>query len=116
MEHTVEIVLAPVVDGHWRKLRDAVDTIPGTILLEDSEEPMLIIPVDASSPRTAAIFVQGVMTVLGLDIQWGRSYRTEPSDLDFEPEGSEGATVPGFAPRWLEDEVQTRKALDFALA
>lgn len=106
---TVEIVMAPVQGNDWTELRRVTDVLPGTILLEDPEEPMLIIPVDADSQRSAAIFVQGAMSVLGHDVKWGRAYRTERCDLDFGQAHEEPAVEPTISPMWLEDAADTRR-------
>lgn len=113
---TVEAVMKPVVDGDWTNLREATDQLPGTILIEDPDEPMLIIPVDADSQRSAALFVQGAMTVLGLEIVWGRAYRTERCSVAYHDDCGESAeddrepTGVDFAPDWLEDLATTERA------
>ncbi len=114
-EFTVEVVLKPVVNDDWSTLRSVTDVVPGTLLLEDAEQPTLILPVEAETLQTAAVFVQGIMTVIGLDIVWGRAYRTEPCDYDGDGATVAPMTVPDFAPSWLEPEAQTeskRELLD----
>jgi hypothetical protein len=51
--YNVEAITAPVRNGDFDKLRDTIDVIPGTILVEDPDEPTLIFPVDADNPREA---------------------------------------------------------------
>jgi len=109
-EFTVEVVLEPVVNDDWSTLRRVTDIMPGTILLEDAGEPTLIIPVEAETLKTAAVFVQGAMSVLKLTVTWGRAYVTEPCDWEDETSiGSHAGTVPDFAPSWLEDESTTKQ-------
>lgn len=113
-EFTVEVVTKPVVADDWSTLRSITDIIPGTLLIEDAQEPTLVIPVEAETLQSAAVFVQGVMTVVGLDVQWGRAYRTEPCDYDDSQDGRQ-TLVPDFAPAWLEEEQKTdqkRELLD----
>jgi hypothetical protein len=107
---TVETVMAPITNGDWSKLRHVTDALPGTILIEDAGEPMLVIPVDAESQRSAAIYVQGAMSVLGLDIQWGRAYVAEDCDVDYSLDSDDFVVVPDFAPAWLEDADKTERA------
>jgi hypothetical protein len=109
---TVETVMAPIRKADWGQLRRVTDLLPGTILLEDPEEPMLVIPMDVPTQQAAAIFAQGVMTVLGLEIKWGRVYRTESCDLDYrgqEP-AVEVAWPSTLVPAWLEDADDTERA------
>lgn len=109
MDFTVEVVAAPVTQGDWSTLRGVTDIIPGTILLEDPAEPMLIFPIEAETLQTAAVFVQGVMSVVGLDIKWGRAYRAEPCDFDGDRELVQPNLVADFRPAWLEDERTTER-------
>lgn len=113
-DFTVEVVTKPVVNDDWSTLRSITDIIPGTLLIEDPQEPTLVIPVEAETLQSAAVFVQGVMTVVKLDIVWGRAYRTEPCDFDTYHD-SRQALVPDFAPAWLEGGQETdekRELLD----
>ncbi len=110
MDYTVEVVLKPVVNDDWSALRRATDQIPGTLLLEDPEEPMLVVPIEAETQSTAAIFVHGVMSVLNLEVVWGRAYRAEPLGEPHQP-----ATAPSLRPTWLEDEEVTVERLEHLL-
>lgn len=110
MEHTVEIVVAPVVNDDWALLRRVTDVMPGTLLIEDAEEPMFVIPIEAQTNQNAAIFVQGVLSDLGLKIIWGRSYRTEHSTDDFGTAEDANDAVADFRLSWLEPLEQTRQA------
>jgi hypothetical protein len=101
---TVEATMAPVTaDAEWAVLRDMTDLVPATILIEDSEEPVLVFPVVADSIGKAAVFVQGVVSVAKLKIVWGRAFRTQVPDFELGlPEGkANSATAPGFEPDWL---------------
>ena len=97
--------MAPVTaDAEWAALRDMTDLVPGTILIEDPEEPVLVFPVVADSIGMAAMFVQGVVSVAKLKIVWGRAFCTQAPDVEFGlPEGTaSSATAPGFEPDWLK--------------
>jgi hypothetical protein len=78
---TVEAVSEPVheVDG-WLPLRRVTDLVPGTILLEDEEEPMLVMPVSASSPARAALFVEGILTLVGVEFVSGAIHLADDDD------------------------------------
>lgn len=68
----VEATLKPVADeAGWAKLRSVLDTVPGTILIEDPEEPVLIFPVEAESAFRAGTFVDGLSKVVGFTIVSG---------------------------------------------
>lgn len=111
-DFTVETVMAPVVNDDWSTLRSMTDVVPGTLLLEDSQEPTLIFPVEADTLSQAAALVQGVASVAGLSIKWGRAYRTEfdgPEADATETAGDHVPTVvPGFLPDWLESSSRTQ--------
>jgi hypothetical protein len=66
---TVEATCKPVheVNG-WLPLRRVTDLVPGTLLLEDAEEPMLVMPVVASSLGRAILFVDGVLKLVGVEL------------------------------------------------
>lgn len=85
--YTVEVTTEPVVDGHWEPLRQAIDAVPGTVLLEDPDEPVLMVPVDARTPLKAAQFVDGLAKLLGIRIRAGSVYPTPDLDADLN-EGS----------------------------
>lgn len=89
MNYTVEVRTAPVADD-WSLHYQAIDAVPGTILLEDAEAPTVMIPVDAESPLKAAQFAQGLATLIGLTIRGANIYPT-PEDQDFETDGDDEA-------------------------
>jgi hypothetical protein len=66
---TVEATSKPVheVNG-WFPLRRVTDLVPGTLLLEDADEPMFVMPVVASSPARAILFVDGVLKLVGVEL------------------------------------------------
>jgi hypothetical protein len=69
MPFTVEAVAKPVYneDG-WLPLRRVTDLIPGSFLIEDAEEPTLVMPVDASAPTRAWLFVEGIFKLVGIEL------------------------------------------------
>lgn len=70
--YRVEATLAAVADeAGWMKLRSVLDTVPGTILVEDPDQPVLIFPVEAESPFRAVTFVDGLSKVVGFTIVSG---------------------------------------------
>lgn len=80
---TVEAVTAPVADeAGWDTLRSLLDTVPGTVLIEDADEPMLIFCVDAASPLRAIQFVEGIRKIADIEIIRGEVY--EAPEIDFE--------------------------------
>lgn len=117
-EFTVETIMEPVVGGDWALLRSVTDLVPGTILLEDPGEPTLIIPVDSDSLRAAALFVQGVMSVLDLKIKWGRAYLADGEDVNKEHRvpSLRDAVAPRVVPVWLEDVAKTARSRELASA
>jgi len=85
-EFTVEVYGNAIKnESEWTQWRHATDVVPGTILLEDSGEPCLIFPIEATALNEAAIFAQGVMASLGLTIVWGRAYPAEDNAVKFRP-------------------------------
>jgi hypothetical protein len=65
MPFTVEAVTRPVhYDEYWLPLRRVTDLIPGSFLIEDPDEPTLVMPVNSSTPARAALFVEGVLKQL----------------------------------------------------
>ena len=62
-----------------------LDIVPGTILLEDPREPVLIIPVEAAGPMEAARFVQGIAILADVQITAGSINPAPEADFD-EPE------------------------------
>ena len=96
-EFTVEVYGNAIKnESEWTQWRHATDVVPGTILLEDSGEPCLIFPIEATALNEAAIFAQGVMASLGLTIVWGRAYPAEDNAVI-----TTSVNVPDFVPAWL---------------
>jgi hypothetical protein len=86
---TVEAITKPVYDeAGWFPLRRVTDLVPGTLLIEDAEVPMLILPVNASSPSRAALFVEGVLKVVGIEFVSGtiRPVEDDDSPANLSPE------------------------------
>jgi hypothetical protein len=54
--YTVEVTTAPVPDGDFSTYYHAIDAVPGTVVIEDAEVPLLIVPVDATSPADGGPF------------------------------------------------------------
>lgn len=92
-DYAVQVTLAPVLDGDWGLLRSVLDTVPGTVLIEDPETPWLSIPVEAKDPMRAAAFVDGLSKLKGLTIVSGSICPL--ADVDFElPEEDEAPVEP----------------------
>lgn len=87
--YTVEVTTEPVVDHGWAVLRRIVDLVPGTLLIEDAEAPVLVVPVDSESPMRAALFVDGITKLTQLVVVSGKVYPAPDAnfDLDEEPTG-----------------------------
>ncbi|WP_326566056.1 hypothetical protein [Mycobacterium sp. 3-98] len=78
---TIEAITKPVHDETgWLPLRRVTDLVPGTLLIEDADEPMLILPVTASSPGRAALFVEGVLKVVGVEFVSGAIHHVEDDE------------------------------------
>lgn len=86
MNFTVEATMSPVQDGDWDPLYHVLDVVPGTLLLENPEHPVLIIPVDAEEPMKAGLFVDGLAKLLDLTIVSGQIYPAPDDEFDFEDE------------------------------
>jgi len=103
---TVEVTTAPVLNGDWELLRSVLDLVPGTLLIEDAEEPVLIFPVEAHDPMQAALFVDGVTKLTKITLISGRVAETPPADFAhdlFEDEVHEEGSPVVFAVReWME--------------
>lgn len=103
MDFTVEVVLAPVADDDgWTKLRDMLDLLPGTLLIEDAGEPMLIFPVEAESAGRAGSFIDGVASIAELQMVSGCVRPTPPVDFERDGEESGPAFVGPPGHRWEE--------------
>lgn len=81
---TVEVTTPAVTsdDEGWAPLRRVLETVPGTILLEDPDEPTLIFPVTADSPMKAGMFVDGIARLMNLTLLNGKIYPAPV--IDFE--------------------------------
>jgi hypothetical protein len=91
-EFTVEVTARAVEQGSFSALRRALETVPGTILLEDAESPVLLFPVQAPNAMQAARFVGGVAKLLGLEFAEGRIYPTPEVDFDLPTDDEEIAS------------------------
>jgi hypothetical protein len=82
MPFTVEAVACPVYcEDDWSPLREVTDLIPGSFLIEDPEQPTLVMSVTSSSAMRAALFVDGVFKLVGLGLMSLNSVRpAEPDD------------------------------------
>ena len=71
--YNVEAFMAPIADeSDWDELRDLIDVIPGTILVEDPDTPLLIFPVDAPDDYAAFSLVDGFLRLRGVLPEKGR--------------------------------------------
>jgi len=103
--YTVEVTLTPVADDAWAVYRNVTDIVPGTILIEDPEFPVLILPVEAADPQQAAIFVQGIASIAGVQIVSGQVSDAPERDFDSPVEDDSaqlaGSLAKDFVPGWL---------------
>ncbi|MCZ2824185.1 MULTISPECIES: hypothetical protein [unclassified Modestobacter] len=88
-EFTVEATMQAVTDGDWSRLRSVIDLVPGTLLIEDAEEPMLVLPVQAESQGKAFLFVDGILKLVGLRPVTGSISEAPEIDFDFDDDGDE---------------------------
>ena len=103
MLFTVEVVTAAVTDGDWSCLRRLLDVVPGTLLLEDPDEPTLIFPVDAVSPSRAFLFVEGVTKLADVTVLSSRIYPTPGAeDLGVGLEHAPPTPVEARVRGWLD--------------
>lgn len=104
--YTVEAVAAPVVDSDWSPLRRIIDLVPGTILLEDPEEPMLVIPVEAETPSMAFLFVDGVAKLASIELRAGNVYPAPEVDFDYDEDDdasfTQGTDVTRTVEGWID--------------
>lgn len=92
MNFTVELTVDPVGNDGWGLLRDVVDLVPGTLLIEDPEEPVLMVPVDAEDAMKAALFCDGLATLVGFTVRSGVIRPTPEADYDtVDDDGGEPA-------------------------
>ena len=88
-EFTVEATTQAVTDGDWSRLRSIIDLVPGTLLIEDAEEPTLIFPVQADSQAKAFLFVDGILKLVGLQPLTGS---ISEADVDVEDDDEANGT------------------------
>lgn len=67
--YTMEVVASPVIENDFSVLARVLDDIHGSALIEDPDQPTLILDVDADSRNKAQMFVLGMAQVLGFEIQ-----------------------------------------------
>lgn len=107
-EYTVEATLPPVTDSDWATYRSVTNIVPGTILIEDAEQPVLILPVEAGSPAQAAVFVEGVASIVGIRIVSGEIRDAPAHDFESPVDGDADQAPPvsdrPFVPRWLDSD------------
>ncbi len=83
--YNVEAFMAPVsTDEEWDGLRDLIDVIPGTILIEDPDEPLIIFPVDARDEYAAFSLVDGFLRLRGAEPERGRICLVDDHDDDHD--------------------------------
>lgn len=94
-DFTVEATVQAVDDGDWSQLHRILELVPGTILIEAVEEPLLIFPVQADSPMKAMLFVDGIAKLVGISIVSGAvnpapevDYETDEDFEDLSPEAA----------------------------
>lgn len=105
--YTVEVTTAPAVDGDFSAYHRVIDAVPGTLLIEDAESPMLIVPVDADSPMKAAQFVDGLAKLVNIEPISGTIYPTPTADFDLDDDDTTGvATTPAVEAlsEWVESQ------------
>lgn len=110
--YTVEVTTPPVEDGDWTVLLTALDTVPGTVLLRDEESPSLLIPVDATSPMRAAMFVDGLSKVLGFQVLSGEIYETPDADEYDEDNTVAPSAVARTVTEWVDSVPPIRATRD----
>lgn len=67
-------------ESDWDELRELIEIIPGTILVEDPDAPLLIFPVDAPDDYAAFSLVDGVLRLRGVQPERGRICEIECSE------------------------------------
>lgn len=96
MELTAEVTVAAVVNDDWTCLREVLDVVHGSLLIEDPDAPVLMMPVTAKSASAAQNFVEGILGLKGIAIVKGRIDRAPADDYelgDADGEGSVSGTV-----------------------
>lgn len=94
MYYTVEVTTEPVQNDDWSALRHVLDVVPGSLLVEDPGEPLLIIPVQADGTMKAALFVDGLSKLLHLTLKSGRIYPTPEDDFELDDDEPEETEAP----------------------
>lgn len=96
MNFTVELTTSPIRVSHdWDVLRNVIDVVPGTVLLEDADAPVLVIPVEAEDPMKAALFCDGLSKLVGFTILSGAIQPTLKIDFDVDQDDdTDGASTP----------------------
>lgn len=81
--YNVEALLPPIAsDNDWDEIRDLIDVIPGTLLVEDPEAPMFIFPVDARDDYAAFSLVDGFLRLRGVEPVRGRICLVEDDEVN----------------------------------
>lgn len=64
---TVELHMPPVVDdAGFAPLRAALDLAPGSLLLEDRDDPVIVMLVDTRTAARAHLFAEALLSDAGL--------------------------------------------------
>lgn len=80
-DFTVEVTTAPPVNGDWSELRDLMDQVPGTLLIEDLEEPVVQFPISGYTDLLALSEVRSLVVSMGIEYTSLRIYPAEnPED------------------------------------
>lgn len=66
--YTLELVAAPVVDGDFGPLYQALDLVPGASLTENPSAPTLLLDVVAATRNQAHIMALGIAATCGFTI------------------------------------------------
>lgn len=80
--YNVEAVMPPIADDNWDDLRELIDVVPGTLLIEDPDEPLLVFPVDADDEAGAFGLIDGFLRLRGSLPVRGRICLIENGDDD----------------------------------
>ncbi|MFC5140315.1 hypothetical protein ACFPK1_18895 [Actinomycetospora rhizophila] len=96
--------MTAVSDGDWSRLRSVTDLVPGTFLIEDPDEPVLVFPVQADSPGKAFLFVDGILKLVDLEPVSGNITPTPAVDVETdEDDGDDPQTSAERAVNeWIE--------------
>ncbi|WP_182357815.1 hypothetical protein [Tomitella gaofuii] len=112
--YNVSVVTAPIDDDDWSALRRLTDLVPGTILLEDPLEPLLIFPVSEENQGRAYLFVDGILKLVGVTPVKGEIEEGPVEAEDFQSDCQETApTLPEATRRvaeWMEQVPQSPAA------